>query len=375
MRLDCVSKRSRPTSEVIMADRPTAMSPDAICSAPWTTLVNVPVALVEQWVTLFLDELRSFVAMPSELTLARLFMASKVILARPFHGGRSKATAVERIVARRLDRWSAGQIQQLWEDLSKAWATRRQSKKAVGRGTGIEQERDFRKVVALVNQGLPGKACRLLCSRGLATGPDVGDKMRLLFPDVRSGIEVRAEPGVEVDAKAMLKVLKSMPRGLAPGPSGLRADHLLQVNHRKSRKLFEEIAAVMAQVAQRAISGSLPAQLAWWFCGGRGVPLKKKDDGIRPLVVGEVLRAAVSRLLLSRCTEAAREALPAVQLGFSPGSNGLQAAVRTARYWYQHLQRKAILKVDISNAFNTVSRVGCCEGAENVDSELAAWVK
>ncbi len=150
---------------------------------------------------------------------------------------------------------------------------------------------------------------------------------------------------------------------------------MLQANQRKYKKLFESVAEVMTWLAQRAISGELPTHLSRWFCGGRGVPLRKKDGGVRPLVVGEVLRATISKLVLNRCIGAAKEALPAVQLGFSPGKNGMQAAVRTARYWARNLHGRLLLKVDISNAYNTVSRVACCDGAENVDSELATWAR
>ena len=149
----------------------------------------------------------------------------------------------------------------------------------------------------------------------------------------------------------------------------------MQANQQKHRKLFEEAAETLARLARRAISGELPISLARWFCGGRGVPLRKKDGGVRPLVVGEVLRAAVSKLVLARCGEDARESLPAVQLGYSPGKNGLQAAVRTARFWAQNLHKKVLLKVDIFNAYNSVSRLARCDGAENVSSELGAWAR
>ena len=152
----------------------------------------------------------------------------------------------------------------------------------------------------------------------------------------------------------MQRIIKEIPRRLAPGLSGLRADYLLQATQRKHRKLFEETAEIMARLAQRAIAGDLPMSLARWICRGRGVPLRKKDGGVRPLVVGEVIRAAISKVVLARCGEAACESLPAVQLRFSPGQNGLQAAVRTARYWAQNLHCKALLKVDISNAYNTL---------------------
>ena len=100
--------------------------------------------------------------------------------------------------------------------------------------------------------------------------------MHRLFPQTLELIECRREADVDVDAKAMQRILKEIPRGLAPGPSGLRADHLLQANQRKHLKMFEETAEIMAKLAQPAIAGELPVSLARWFCGGRGVPLRKR---------------------------------------------------------------------------------------------------
>ena len=377
LRPDCIRKRAQPTYVVQPPVNPAPLSLDAVCLAPWSTLVTIPPALLDIWTSVFLDELRAFASGPSETTLLRVFLCSKVLLAQPFHGGKTKATAVERIVQRRIARWQAGQIQGLWEDMTVAWMRRRQGSRGAAT-LATSKEKEFRKVIALVNQGMPGKACRLLCSRGVAEGPDVLERMRQLFPSVCESVPMQPQHSVDIDDKAVQKILKAMPRGLAPGPSGLRTDHLLQTFDRSNKKkggLFVELAAVMTQLAQQAIAGSMPLELARWLCGGRGIPLKKKDGGIRPLVVGEVVRAVISKVVLVRTEELAREALPAVQLGYSPGKNGIQAAIRTARFWALQGPDKVILKVDISNAYNCISRRACCDGAENVDPELGTWAQ
>ncbi len=202
MRAECL--RSRAQKEVLPESTPVAstMSLQSVCLAPCTTLLQIPPALLEEWISLFVQELRAFATAPAEETLLRVFMCSKVLLAQPFHGGKTKAAAVERIVQRRIARWRAGQIQQLWDDMDVAWASRRQRRRSVKTETA-EMEREFRKVVALVNQGLPGKACRLLCSRGIAEGPEVKAEMCRLFPSIHEIVEPRTEERVEVDLKLM----------------------------------------------------------------------------------------------------------------------------------------------------------------------------
>ena len=91
--------------------------------------------------------------------------------------------------------------------------------------------------------------------------------------------------------------------------------------------------------------------------------------------MGETMQALVSKYVLLRCGGCARELLPAVQLGYTPDENGMQAGIFTARAWAQSLDSKVLVKVDIRNAYNTISRHACCKVAEAIDSDLATWTR
>ena len=106
LRLECVMARAKPTSiqpKAMMSPSP-PLSLDSVCTAQWATMPHVPGALLEKWAAMFLDELRAFTVAPAEESLLRLFLTTKLILAVPFHGGKMKAAATERIVARRIER-------------------------------------------------------------------------------------------------------------------------------------------------------------------------------------------------------------------------------------------------------------------------------
>ena len=75
---------------------------------------RVPYAMLEKWAAVFLDELRAFTVNPTEASLLRLFLSTKLLLAVPFHASKAKAAATERIVARRIERWHARQLEQMW---------------------------------------------------------------------------------------------------------------------------------------------------------------------------------------------------------------------------------------------------------------------
>ena len=67
--------------------------------------------------------------------------------------------------------------------------------------------------------------------------------------------------------------------------------------------------------------------------------------------------------------------LPAVQLGYTPEENGMQAGIFAARSWAQSLDNKVLVKVDIRNAYNIISRHACCEVADAIDNDLATWAR
>ena len=176
-------------------------------------------ALVESWSAIFLDEMRSFVITPSEEALLRLFLCSKVLLAQPFHGGKAKMVATERIIFRRLERWRDGQVSQLWADMVKAWERRRKGHAPHADCSDLQRlERAFRRAAALSDRGLPGEACRHLISRGVVTR--VTEQMAALFPARREVIYIPPTATSEIDDKVLGQIIQILSRGLAPGPSG-----------------------------------------------------------------------------------------------------------------------------------------------------------
>ena len=92
-----------------------ALSLDSVRTAQWATMPHEKLAAV------FLDELRAFTAASAEESSLSFFSARKLILAVPFHGGKMKAAATERMVARRIERWHAGQVEQMWLDMLEWW--------------------------------------------------------------------------------------------------------------------------------------------------------------------------------------------------------------------------------------------------------------
>ena len=53
----------------------------------------------------------------------------------------------------------------------------------------------------------------------------------------------------------------------------------------------------------------------------------------------------------------------------------MQAGIFATRAWAQSLDNKVLFKVDIRNAYNTISRHACCEVADAIDNDLATWTR
>ena len=271
----------------------------AVCGASWPTMMCVPAPLVAEWAQVFCEELRNFNAFPSAATLARVMLSTKAILAAPLRGGRQRASTSQRLVAKRLALWRDGKISELWADVQAAWQRKPQAYKKRP-GDPERREATMGRARMFAGVGLPGKACRLLCSRGVADPEDVMDNIYSLFPNASGdAITPPIAEDVDVDLTDVRPILKGLQRGLAAGPSGLRADYLLQVLARNSsfckRKLplVDELTGALTTFIRLAVSGRFTSDLAQWLCAGRVVPCCKKDGGLRPVVVGELHRSIV----------------------------------------------------------------------------------
>ena len=151
-----------------------------------------------------------------------------------------------------------------------------------------------------------------------------------------------------------------------PCSSGLRAEHVKAVLSDRNAGNAAEALELITRFANGCTAGCLPHHIQEFLCGGRLIPLNKKDQGIRPIVVGEFLRNLVSKLALKE-VESQLLALQPTQIGVGGKGPVIQAAILCVKSWLQEMQPgELLLKVDIANAYNTIDRNACLEGVKNV---------
>ena len=156
-------------------------------------------------------------------------------------------------------------------------------------------------------------------------------------------MEPRDEPWRQACGAALTKC----GRLASPGPSGLRAEHIRSAL--ACRALQAEVMDAWAEVVDGLCAGFVPATLK----DGRLFLLPKRGDGLRPVGAGEVLRNVACRVALPQLLESLKERAEELgQWGMSEcGAQRAAARIHAARTAGRH-----VLSVDLSNAFNCISR-------------------
>ena len=134
----------------------------------------------------------------------------------------------------------------------------------------------------------------------------------------------------------------------------------------------------LATLTRAWVNGTLPLEHAPFFTGANLTPLRKKDNGVRPVAVGEVLRRLVGKALLATPEAKAQLAkLQPVQAGV-----GVRNATESVAMCTQNLvnalgtgQSWVMLQVDLRNAFNCVERLHVMKAAEHYAPSLHNFLR
>ena len=102
--------------------------------------------------------------------------------------------------------------------------------------------------------------------------------------------------------------------------------------------------------------GEVPEMVRPLFFGASLCAPSKKDGGIRPIAVGNCLRRLATKVVMRPITPEIRDTVQPTQLGVGTPA-GCEAAARAVRHYMESATgRKVILKIDLTNAFNTIRR-------------------
>jgi hypothetical protein len=339
------------------------------------TLKHIPAAARQIWARVLQDAIKQAIQQNDVEAYTLLFMLPKCVLPSAKRAGK-KAHRVDIVTL--CNRWAQGERLELWDEACRSAA----KKSNLGRKSDDEtdKQRVRQAAIAFAEDGLFGKACRVLSSKGLA--PNSQETLRLLkekHPSQPSPTchEVPTEV-LRLPADFNLReILRSFPRGTACGPSGLRADHLAEAAESTLPTTF---LSTLLRFVNHLIAAKAPEEVAPYMAGASLIALQKSDPGkpldIRPIAVGEIYRRLTGKCVCVATVEKARERLQPHQVGVACPA-GVERAVHATRslikdHWED--DDFAILKVDMRNAFNTVSRQEVVDQCALHLPEIVPWV-
>lgn len=161
----------------------------------------------------------------------------------------------------------------------------------------------------------------------------------------------------EFSEAEVLAAIQSMPRGSSAGLDGIRPLHLQQLTTKQTAEAGSRLLSALTALCHHAAAGHIPDAARNAFFGASLIAIKKKQGGLRPIAIGSSYRRLTGRLVAKRTTASLSSQLTPTQLGVG-APLGCEAAVHAVRK-YTHTNRgndELIVKVDLSNAFNSVTR-------------------
>ena len=281
-----------------------------------------------------------------------------------------------RIVKERLRRWREGEYSDLWKEAVKLTKRQPKAKQGDREDEKTQEQKNAERAKMLTQEAEYSRALQALTSAGMApqTAATVAE-MRGKHPAATSDngtLPTTEAAPLSLTQSEVLKTAESFRRGSAPGPSGLRSEHikcaLKTAPNRRDRALQS-----LTSLANAMMSGNVPDAVAPFLCGARLHAGKKKTGGFRPIAVGNMLRRLVAKCGARKLSHRAATLLSPLQLGVGVKS-GCEAILHAARDVLERNPDKWLLLVDAINAFNTANRKKGLQEVARTFPEILAWV-
>ena len=152
-------------------------------------------------------------------------------------------------------------------------------------------------------------------------------------------------------------MLSSFLKGTAAVPSLMYPAHLS--NAVRCNKPEQSRSAMQIHTSLINFCG-IPEDVGPTFCNASPTALKKKETGVRPIAVGEVLRRLMANCLVSFAKEEAFKIFFKNQLGVAT-RDGEESIIHATKLIYVDCgkgESLGVLQIDFENAFNSIKRQG-----------------
>ena len=172
----------------------------------------------------------------------------------------------------------------------------------------------------------------------------------------------------------MVDQIRSFGKGSSGGVTGLRAEYLVGA---LAQTTAVGVTTTLLRLVNWMKDAKAPREVQEFFAGARLTALTKKNLDIRPIAAGEILRRLVSKCLCAMHKEAAATFFAGVQYGVATPA-GAERMIHLVR---REMAKRAfdgdwvLLKVDLKNAFNRISRARMLELVLVHMPHMYSWVE
>ena len=292
------------------------------------------------------------------------YIFTRAILPAGGHLERDKGSKVQ-LIRDRLRRWRMGECGALWKEAveiaqnhSKGAKGRKKRRRPPAQEEKSQQEKNVERATKLGQEGQYTRSLQALVSHGLADSSSAAvlAEMKAKHPPGQPP----TIPDTDVPSKAfspseVSAAVKSFHKGSAPGPSGLRPEHLMVVLKAAPPNRSGRAETQLTRVVNTMVKGKVPPSVSPFLCGARLHAANKKDGGLRPVAVGNLLRRLTSKALVRSIEDKVRNLLSPHQLGVGT-RGGCETIVHTVKEALGNDSSKWVLQVDLQNAFNSIDR-------------------
>ena len=341
------------------------------------TLKHVPAIARQIWSRVLQEAISQATRHPTVENYIYLALLPKCVLPSAKRAGNHN----QRVdITKLCNRWTAGNRLELWHEACQAASSRVRPRTSTKTSLAEQAKKARQAAIAFAEDGLYGKASRVLCSKGLA--PNTEETKRLLTekhpaqePPV---VPHSTSPALQLPSDfKLLDTLRSFPKGTACGPSGLRVEHLLEATE---ATLPVSFTTTLQHFINFLIAGHAPLDIAPYMAGASLIALRKTDVDspldIRPIAVGEIFRRLAGKCVCALSSSKASTLFSPHQFGVAcpRGVEEIVHKMRTIVADHWHDDDFVILKVDMKNAFNAVSRQAVLDECAQHFPEILPWV-
>ena len=333
----------------------------------------------DSWSHLFSRVIQDIVSSPSDLDhWYKLFMLPRCILRCPTPGARSSTLQVVRSIKEKCRKWLEGGFISLWQEAVCEGTSHVSRKKPSVQSTRSSNAKRAKRAAQV---GRFSKAVQALGSLGLAPCSE-STKNELLSKHPQAALPSLPPPSTSplpsISMGVVMKAIKFFPVDTAPGPSGLRATHLKESVLCPTPSHAQSALTSITSFVSLLCSGDIPSEIVPFFCGASLLGSLKKDGGVRPIAVGDVLRRLVSKCLSSVVVPSVLDVLPPHQVGV-----GVQAGAEAVVHSLNLVRSlpdipdssKWVLLLDFKNAFYSIDRTVMFKEIRERLPDISPWME